>query len=76
MEITELVREYDIPVIFTEVNGSDATAKAISRETGCEVAQLTMVMDGPDNGLSNYLEGLRSNVRTIVNGFAGEEVVR
>lgn len=76
VEITELVREYDIPVIFTEVNGSDATAKAISRETGCEVAQLTMVMDGPDDGLSNYLEGLRSNARTIVNGFAGEEVVR
>ena len=76
VEITELVREYDIPVIVTEVNGSDATAKAISRETGCEVAQLTMVMDGPDDGLSNYLEGLRSNARTIVNGFAGEEVVR
>ena len=76
VEITELVREYDIPVIFTEVNGSDATAKAISRETGCEVAQLTMVMDGRDDGLSNYLEGLRSNARTIVNGFAGEEVVR
>ncbi|MEI3140165.1 MAG: hypothetical protein V8S34_00305 [Lawsonibacter sp.] len=47
----DLVKEYRIPVIFTEVNGSDATAQAIARETGCAVAQLTMVMDGPDDQL-------------------------
>lgn len=77
VEITELVQEKHIPVIFTEVNGSDATAKAISRETGCEVAQLTMLMDGPDDGeLSNYLDGLMGNVKAIANGFAGEEIVR
>lgn len=77
VEITELVQEKHIPVIFTEVNGSDATAKAISRETGCEVAQLTMLMDGPDDGeLSNYLDGLIGNVKAIANGFAGEEIVR
>lgn len=77
VEITELVQEKHIPVIFTEINGSDATAKAISRETGCEVAQLTMLMDGPDDGeLSNYLDGLMGNVKAIANGFAGEEIVR
>lgn len=77
VEITELVQEKHIPVIFTEVNGSDATAKAISRETGCKVAQLTMLMDGPDDGeLSNYLDGLMGNVKAIANGFAGEEIVR
>ena len=33
-------------------------------------------MDGPNDGkLSNYLDGLSSNVKTIVNGFAGEEVI-
>lgn len=75
-EITALVKEYDIPVIFTEVNGSGATAQAISRETGCAVAQLTMVMDGPEGALSDYFDGLMDNMAAIVNGFAGEEIVR
>lgn len=80
VEITELVREHDIPVIFTEVNGSDATAKAISRETGCRVAQLTMIMDGPDasdpefGGAGHYGQ-LRWDVRSIINGFCGEGTV-
>ncbi len=74
-EIAGLVKEYSLPVIFTEVNGSDATANAISRETGCQVAQLTMLMDGPEEGdLSTYLEGVRSNVNTIVSFFGGEEL--
>ncbi len=75
-EITQLVKEYEIPVIFTEVNGSDATAQAISRETGCQVAQLTMLMDGPDAELSNYYDGLKSNIAAVVNGFAGREVIQ
>ena len=75
-EITALVKEKNIPVIFTEVNGSDATAKAIARETGCTVAQLSMCMDGPDGALSNYYDALMGNVTAIINGFAGEELVR
>ena len=75
-EITALVKKKNIPVIFTEVNGSDATANAIARETGCTVAQLSMCMDGPDGALSNYGDVLRNNVAAIINGFAGEELVR
>lgn len=75
VEITELVKEHDIPVIFTEINGSDATAQAISRETGCRVGQLTMIMDGPDSELGNYLSGITGNAVSIINGFAGKEVV-
>jgi zinc transport system substrate-binding protein len=81
VEITELVKEYNIPVIFTEVNGSDATAAAIARETGCRVARLTMLMDGPmeagggeDDLLDNYF-ALYENAVTMINGFAGESVV-
>ena len=76
VEITRLVQEKDIPVIFTEVNGSDATANAIARETGCAVAQLTMLMDGPEDGTlyDNYYAGLKDNVAAIINGFAGEEL--
>ena len=76
-EITGLVKEYSLPLIFTEVNGSDATAKAIARETGCAVAQLSMCMDGPEEGtLSDYYTVLADNVTAVVNGFAGEEVIR
>ena len=75
-EITALVKEQRLPVIFTEVNGSDATAQAISRETGCAVARLTMLMDGPEDGtLETYYEGLQGNVAAIVNGFAGEALL-
>ena len=75
-EITALVEEYDLPIIFTEVNGSDATAQAIARETGCAVGQLTMLMDGPEDGdlQENYYGGLKDNIAAIVNGFAGEEI--
>jgi len=80
VEITRLVGERNIPVIFTEENGSDATAKAIARETGCRVAQLTMLMDGPDasdpefGGAEQYFQ-LCWNIRNIINGFAGEGTV-
>ena len=76
-ETVRLVEEYSIPIIFTEVNGSDATAQAIARETGCAVAQLSMCMDGPEEGtLSDYYTVLADNVTAVVNGFAGEEVIR
>ena len=69
-------KEKGIPVIFTEVNGSDATAQAIHRETGCAVAQLTMVMDGPDDQLVNYYNALLANAKAVIDGFAGEELVK
>ena len=75
VEITRLVKEHDIPVIFTEVNGSDATAKAIVRETGCAIAQLSMVMDGPDDDLGNYVRAMLKNMLSITDGFAGEKAV-
>ena len=75
VEITELVKEHGIPAIFTEVNGSDATARAIARETGCRVAQLNMLMDGPEGDLEAYYTGITGNLAAILNGFADEEVV-
>ena len=76
VEITDLVKEKGIPVIFTEVNGSDATAQAIRRETGCAVEQLTMIMDGPDDQLVNYYNALLANAKAVIDGFAGEELVK
>ena len=73
-EIVELVRDYDIPAIFTERNGSDATAQAIARETGCEVFQLDMIMSGDGTDLSAYEEAISKNVETIVNALGGGKV--
>ena len=73
VEITQLVRAYDVPAIFTEVNGSDATANAIRRETGCRVDRLTMLMDGPDSDLETYCSGITGNLEAILSGFYSRE---
>ena len=65
-EIVSLIQEYDIPAIFTEVNGSDATARAISRETGCAVYQLDMIMSGEGEGIQAYIDAMQKNIDTIV----------
>ena len=74
--ITTMVKEKGIPVIFTEANGSDSTAQAISRETGCAVGQLDMLMSGEGHGLNAYLDGMMGNIMALVNGFAGREVIQ
>lgn len=68
-EIVALVREYQIPTIFTEKNGSDSTALAIARETGCAVAQLDMMMSGAGRGIDPYLETMNANIQTISEAF-------
>ena len=74
-EIVALIEEHDIPVIFTERNGSDSTAQAIARETGVAVAQLDMIMSGEGKELSCYLDAQLNNAAAIVNSFAGKEVL-
>lgn len=70
-EIVGLVNDNNIPMIFVEENGSDATAKAIQRETGVEIGTLTMMMS--DNGMS-YYDVLDYNLRTVYEGLSGTEV--
>ena len=69
-EIVRLIGEYDLPVIFTEKNGSDATAQAIARETGVAVAQLDMVMSGDGTGLEAYSAAMDENIKTIINALS------
>ena len=42
------VKEYHLPAVFTEINGSGAAARAVSGETGAGVFQLSMLMSGDD----------------------------
>ena len=64
-EIVALIKEYDIPAIFTEKNGSDDTARAISRETGVAIYQLDMIMSGDGQDISAYFEALNANYAII-----------
>ncbi len=80
VRITELVRKHELPAIFTEVNGSDATARAISRETGCGVFPLSMIMDGREpsaqdvSPITPYIEAMTANIDTVIGAFSPKEV--
>ena len=65
-EMIDLVREHQLPVIFGEVNGSHSSAEAIARETGVEVHDLTLIMNGDvSDGLDAYEAALRANVEAL-----------
>lgn len=74
VDISRLVQQENIPVIFTEENGSEATARAIARETGCRVARLSMVMDGDQTDLADYTGHLEENLTQILAFGAKQEV--
>ena len=64
-EIVALIREYDIPAIFTEKNGPQSTAQAIARETGVAVYQLDMIMSGDGQDISAYVDAMNANYAVI-----------
>lgn len=70
-EIIDLIQTYNIPAIFTEVNGSDATAQAIARETGVTVYPLDLIMSGEGEGIQPYVDALESNYQTILQALGG-----
>lgn len=65
-EIVSLVKQYHLPALFVEVNGSDATANTIARETGVAVRPLSMVMSGDGTGIQPYLDAMAANTDTIL----------
>ena len=60
IELIELVRQHDLPAIFTETNGSDASAKVIAAETGAALYTLDMAMAGDD-----YFAAMRHNIDVL-----------
>lgn len=69
VEITELVKEHGIPAVFTEENGSDATARVICRECGIDTYALSMGMSGDGGGLEAYMAVIRGNIETILEAY-------
>ena len=68
--IASLVKENNLTAIFTETNGSDATAQAISRETGAAVYPLDLMMSGNSSGLQPYLDTMQANLDTLTEAFS------
>lgn len=60
IELIELVEHHKIPAVFTETNGSDASAKVIASETGAALFTLDMAMAGDD-----YFAAMRRNIDTL-----------
>ena len=58
--LIELVRQYKLPAIFTEKNGSTSAAAVISAETGARVYTLAMALAG-----DSYFEAMYHNIDTI-----------
>ena len=69
-EIVALVETYHLPAIFTERNGSGATAGAISRETGVAVYPLSLIMSGDGTGIEPYLAAMSANVDTVLEALS------
>ena len=73
VEILEAIEHHALPAIFTEVNGSTATAELIQRECGIPIFTLDMMMSGPtDNidGIQTYLDRLTQNAETMQEAYS------
>lgn len=70
VHISHLVQEHHIPAVFTEINGSDATASVIARECDISTYPLSLGMSGDGHGLPAYMDVIRSNIETILEAYA------
>lgn len=60
IELTNIVKKHDINVLFTEKNGSSASASVIAAETGAAIYSLDMALsDG------NYFNVMYYNIKTL-----------
>ena len=71
-ELEELIRAENLPAIFTEVNGSDASARALARDTGAEVYALSLCMSGEESGLAPYLAAIEGDLTTVRDAMRGD----
>ena len=70
-KLIDKIREYNIPVIFSESTISDKPAKQVAKETGANYGGVLYVDSLSDqNGpVRTYVELLETTVETIVKGF-------
>jgi ABC-type Zn uptake system ZnuABC Zn-binding protein ZnuA len=66
-EIVTTVRSRQVPAIFSEPQFDSSALEAISSETGARV--LVLHSDAFDDEVSSYVEVMRANARTLVEGL-------
>ena len=59
-ELTVLIRQHQLPAIFTEQNGSTSAAKILQAETGVAVFSLDMAISG-----DSYFDAMYRNIDTL-----------
>jgi len=69
--VIELVREKDIPVVFSESTISDKPARQVAKESGARYGGVLYVdsLSTEDGPVPTYLDLLRVTVETIAKGF-------
>lgn len=55
-EICELARDHEIPMLFTEKNGTDNAARIVSQETGAKLGVLDLGMGGDDGDYASMMD--------------------
>jgi manganese/iron transport system substrate-binding protein len=73
-EVIELVRENNIPVVFSESTISDKPARQVAKESGAAYGGVLYVdsLSGEEGPVPTYLDLLRVTVETIAKGFDDE----
>lgn len=75
----DYVKEYGLPAVFMEANGSGSAAQAVAGETEARVRTLSMLMDGPPSPESAspmeiitcmYLSPMEENIHTLAEVLA------
>ncbi len=71
-EICDLIKAHGLSTVFTEVSGSESTAKAISNETGVGVYRLNMIMSGSHTvgETDGYIDAMRLNAAAVKEALA------
>ena len=60
IQLTNIIRKHGIPAIFTEKNGSDASAKLIAAETDVKLYSLDMALSG-----DSYFNAMYHNINVL-----------
>ena len=72
-DILSDISTYDLPAVFTEINGSTSTADLIAREAGIGTAPLDLLMSrshAGNGGIDEYVGRLTNNITTIQEAYS------
>ena len=74
-KVIELVRDNDIPVVFSESTISDRSAKQVAKESGAQYGGVLYVdsLSAEGGPVPTFVDLLRVTVETIAKGFENDE---